>query len=99
MAMASGVGVKLAFNGPLPVFAWMFGEDQARYLIAADAATAETIRQNAIAAEVPVSVAGIAGGRAISINGGHALDLVRLKQAHENWLPSLMSAEYARAAE
>ncbi|MFC4724890.1 phosphoribosylformylglycinamidine synthase subunit PurL [Glycocaulis abyssi] len=99
MAMASGMGVKLAYNGPLPAYAWMFGEDQARYLVAADAVTAETIRQNAIAANVPVSVAGIAGGRAISINGGHALDLIRLKQAHENWLPSLMTAETARAAE
>ena len=99
MAMASSVGVKLAYNGPLPVYAWMFGEDQARYLIAADAQTAETIRQNAIAANIPVSVAGIAGGRSISINGGHALDLVRLKQAYENWLPSLMTAERVRAAE
>ncbi|MBV5259105.1 phosphoribosylformylglycinamidine synthase subunit PurL [Synechococcus moorigangaii CMS01] len=99
MAMASGIGVKLAYNGSLPAYAWMFGEDQARYLIAADAATAETIRQNAITANIPVSVAGIAGGRAISINGGHALDLIRLKQAHENWLPALMTAEPARAAE
>ncbi len=93
MAMASGVGIKLAYNGHLPAFAWMFGEDQARYLIAADAATAETIRANAITAGVPVSVVGLAGGRHVSINGTHSIDLIALKQAHENWMPRLMAGE------
>ncbi len=93
MAMASGVGVKLAYNGALPHFAWMFGEDQSRYLIAADAATAETIRANALTAGVPVSVVGLAGGRHVSINGTHSIDLIALKQAHENWMPRLMAGE------
>ncbi len=83
MAMAAGVGVKLAYTGALPVFAWMFGEDQGRYLIAADATNAEALRADAKAADVPMYVVGLAGGRFISINGGHAVDLIRLKQAHE----------------
>ncbi|KAA5800999.1 phosphoribosylformylglycinamidine synthase subunit PurL [Alkalicaulis satelles] len=100
MAMASGVGVKLAYSGPLPHFAWMFGEDQARYLIAADAQTAETIRANAREADVPVSVIGLAGGRHVSVNGAHAIDLIGLKQAHETWMERLMAGEpEARAAE
>jgi phosphoribosylformylglycinamidine synthase II len=100
MAMAAGVGVKLAYTGGLPVFAWMFGEDQGRYLIAADAADAETIRANAKTANVPVEVVGLAGGRFISINGGHAVDLIRLKQAHEGFMPALMDGEpEARVAE
>lgn len=98
MAMASGVGIKLAYNGHLPAFAWMFGEDQARYLIAADAATAETIRANALTAGVPVSVVGLAGGRHVSVNGTHSIDLIALKQAHENWMPRLMAGEPAAAA-
>jgi phosphoribosylformylglycinamidine synthase subunit PurL len=93
MAMASGVGIKLAYSGPLPHFAWMFGEDQARYLIAADPATAETILSNARTAGAPVSVIGLAGGRYISINGTHSIDLIGLKQAHENWMPRLMAGE------
>jgi len=71
----------------------MFGEDQGRYLIAAAAATAETIRANALTAGVPVSVVGLAGGRHVSINGTHSIDLIALKQAHENWLPRLMAGE------
>ena len=93
MAMTSGVGVKLAYEGPLPLFTWMFGEDQARYLIAADAEAAGALIGEARAAKVPASVIGLAGGRFVSINGGHAVDLIRLKQAHENWMPTLMAGE------
>lgn len=100
MAMAAGVGVKLAYTGNLPVFAWMFGEDQGRYLIATDASKAEALRADAKAAGVPVEVVGLAGGRFISINGGHAVDLIRLKQAHEGFMPALMDSEpEARVAE
>ena len=100
MAMTAGVGVKLAYTGNLPVFAWMFGEDQGRYLIATDASQAEALRADAKAAGVPVEVVGLAGGRFISINGGHAVDLIRLKQAHEGFMPALMDGEpEARVAE
>ena len=98
MAMASGVGIKLAYSGPLPHFAWMFGEDQARYLIAADAATAETILSNARTTGVPVSVIGLARGRYMSINGTHSIDLIGLRQAYENWMPRLMAGEPSAVA-
>ena len=42
---------------------------------------------------VALEVVGLAGGRFVSINGGHAVDLIRLKQAHENWMPRLMAGE------
>ncbi len=93
MAMASGVGVKLAYEGPLPLFAWMFGEDQARYLIAADAQAAGALLSEAREAKIPAAVIGLAGGRFVSINGGHAVDLIRLKQGYENWMPALMAGE------
>jgi len=100
MAMASGVGVKLAYTGPVPVFAWMFGEDQARYLAATDEESAQILLAGAREAGVPASVIGLAGGRFISINGGHSVDLIRLKQAHETWMEQMMAAEpAARAAE
>ena len=34
MALAGGVGVKLASDVDLPQHGWFFGEDQARYLVA-----------------------------------------------------------------
>ncbi len=93
MALASGTGIKLAYEGPVPHFAWMFGEDQGRYLMAASADHAEAMLAAAREQSVPVQVIGLAGGRFISINGGHAVDLIRLKQAFENWLPELMAGE------
>lgn len=99
MALASGVGVKLAHEGKLPLFAWAFGEDQARYLVAAEPDAAEAILKDAKSAGVPVSVVGLAGGRQISFNGTQAIDLVTLKQAHQSWLPNLMAnIEDERAA-
>ncbi|XBQ15264.1 MAG: phosphoribosylformylglycinamidine synthase subunit PurL [Oceanicaulis sp.] len=93
VAMATGVGVKLAHTGKLPVFAWLFGEDQARYLVATTAADAEQIRANAKAAGVPVEVIGIAGGSDVSVNGAHGVPVAALKQAHESWMPRLMAGE------
>ena len=99
MAMAAGIGAKLAHTGDPPLHAWLFGEDQARYLIAADEATAEIIRQNALEAGVPVEVAGIAGGTEITVNGGHGLDVARLKRANAAWLPDYMAGGEVMAAE
>ena len=93
MAMATGVGVKLAYEGPLPLFAWMFGEDQARYLIATDAESAGALLSDAKTADIPAAVIGLAGGRFVSINGGHTVDVIRLKQSYENWMPTLMAGE------
>jgi len=92
MALASGIGIKLAHEGKLPMHGFLFGEDQARYLLAADKTDAIAILQDAKADGIPVQVVGLAGGDAISVNGAHSLDLVKLREAHESWLPDLMSA-------
>ncbi|MEO1039386.1 MAG: phosphoribosylformylglycinamidine synthase subunit PurL [Pseudomonadota bacterium] len=99
MALASNCGAKLAYEDGAPLHAWLFGEDQARYLIAADAETADAIRKAAQEAGVPASVIGLAGGEAITVNGAHALDLLTLRQAHERWLPDLMGEDMQAAAE
>jgi phosphoribosylformylglycinamidine synthase len=90
-AMASGVGAKLAHDGDVPLTAWLFGEDQARYLIAAEPKTAEAIVANAKAAGVSATVVGLAGGAEITVNGGHAVMVERLRQASEGWMPALMA--------
>jgi phosphoribosylformylglycinamidine synthase len=91
MAMASGVGMRLAYEGELPLHGWLFGEDQARYLVAAQPAAAEALIQRASDAGVPVSVIGLAGGDGITVNGGQAASLSALKEAHARFLPELMA--------
>ncbi|PWE17522.1 phosphoribosylformylglycinamidine synthase subunit PurL [Marinicauda salina] len=91
IAMASDVGAKLAHDGEIPLTAWLFGEDQARYLIAAEPKTAEAIVANAKTAGVSATVVGLAGGAEITVNGGHAVMVERLRQASEGWMPALMA--------
>jgi len=91
MAMAGGVGAAVeAPQGTPPLHAWLFGEDQGRYLLAVKDAAA--ILADAAKAEVPAAVIGRAGGDALTLNGGHAISLAELKSAHQGWLPEFMSA-------
>ena len=99
MALASDCGIKLAHEGKTPpMHGFLFGEDQARYLIAAKKEDAIAILQDAKADEIPVQVVGLAGGTAITVNGAHPLELDRLRTAWEGWMPGLMD-NLAEAAE
>ena len=99
MAIASGVGVKLAHEGQVELFAWAFGEDQARYLIAADGADAGAILKAAKSADIPAMAVGLVGGDQLTLNAQHAVSLSELKRAHEDWMPALMAnAQDERAA-
>ncbi|SIS83391.1 phosphoribosylformylglycinamidine synthase subunit PurL [Phaeovulum vinaykumarii] len=75
MAEASGVGVTLDDSD----IAALFGEDQARYLVAASPADAEALVAAGKAAGVPVSIIGRFGGDAISL-GGDAAPLTELSK-------------------
>ncbi|MFC4348480.1 phosphoribosylformylglycinamidine synthase subunit PurL [Kordiimonas lipolytica] len=94
MAIAGKVGVNVTVEGDLPLHVALLSETQARYLVATDAATAETIRQEAKDAGIPVAVLGETGGDRVSVNGG-ALDLALsdLTAAHEGWMPNFMAKE------
>ncbi len=93
MALASNCGIKFAHTADLPAFAWFFGEDQGRYLVACTAENAESVRAEAKSAGVPVQVAGLAGGSEISVNGAHRIGLAALREAHEGWMPKMMAGE------
>jgi phosphoribosylformylglycinamidine synthase len=92
MALAGGIGMALeAISGPLPAHAIWFGEDQARYVIAAAPDQVDAVHKAAAIAKVPVRLLGRTGGDAIVIAGEAALPLAALKAAHESWLPRFMA--------
>ncbi len=93
MALASDIGVRLNEDSGLPIHAALFGEDQARYLLAVPHAAAAQIAHDAGAAGVVLARIGLAGGADIVVQGVLALPLDRLRQAHEGWLPAYMSGE------
>jgi phosphoribosylformylglycinamidine synthase II len=90
MALASGVGATLTLpEGGPGAHAFLFGEDQARYLIATDAP--DEVLTAAAADKVPALRIGEAGGEALGVRGLFSLPLAELRQAHERWLPAYMA--------
>ncbi|MBM3566259.1 MAG: phosphoribosylformylglycinamidine synthase subunit PurL, partial [Alphaproteobacteria bacterium] len=90
MALAGGIGAEIeAPAGPVPLHAWLFGEDQARYLLAAP--NAESVLKSAQAAGVPATVIGKTGGTALTIKGEKPISLSDLRATHEGWLPRYMA--------
>jgi len=90
MAMAGGMGAKLDFAAAKEI-PFVFGEDQGRYLIAVNQAEGTRIADQAKAAGVPVASLGHTGGDKIAVEELGDLPLAKLRAAHENWFPRLMS--------
>ncbi len=87
MALASDMGVTL--DAPrAQAHASLFGEDQARYLIAV--ADPAPILNAAVAAGVACRVVGRAGGETFAAQGLFAIPLSQLRATHEGWLPRYM---------
>jgi phosphoribosylformylglycinamidine synthase len=94
MALASDMGLTL--QGPeIDAHAALFGEDQARYLIAA--ADPAPILAAAAAAGVACRVVGRAGGESFAVEGLFAIPLSRLRETHEGWLPRYMEGGVSAA--
>jgi phosphoribosylformylglycinamidine synthase len=90
MAMAGMRGLTL---GPLPtklpLHGYLFGEDQARYLIEAEDARA--VLEAAGVAGVPARVIGVVGGASLTLPGAGAISVDTLKATNEAWLPGYMA--------
>ncbi|MEZ6022220.1 MAG: phosphoribosylformylglycinamidine synthase subunit PurL [Hyphomonadaceae bacterium] len=98
MALGSDVGVSLGYQGDLSDAAFLYGEDQARYLIAIPANKQGDLDVRARAAGVGYLVVGEVGGREISYLGAagkrEGVSLDALRKAHESWLPAYMKVAH-----
>ena len=92
MAVAGGMAATVAPPaGAPPLHAWLFGEDQGRYLVAT--ADPDSVLNEAAEAGVPVAAVGTTGGAALVIDGAGAVPFAELAEAHESWLPRYMAGE------
>jgi phosphoribosylformylglycinamidine synthase subunit PurL len=89
MALASNTGVSLSIPDGAPAHAFLFGEDQARYLVGT--ADPDAVISSARAAGLEARRVGEAGGDALALGGLGAIPLSRLREAHEGWLPAYMA--------
>jgi phosphoribosylformylglycinamidine synthase len=97
MALMGGRGAEISGPPPdapdsPPIHAWLFGEDQARYIVTTedDAALLAALLEAAEAAGVPAARIGTTGGTALTLPEGDTISLDDLRRAHERWLPDYM---------
>jgi phosphoribosylformylglycinamidine synthase len=99
MALAGRLGAAIeapqakngAGNGAAapPIHAWLFGEDQGRYLVTAR--EAEPVLEAARQAGVAAARIGVTGGDVLTLPGGRPISLGEIEAAHESWLPAYMN--------
>jgi len=87
MALAGKLGATLAKDCPTGA-AFLFGEDQGRYL--ATTSNSDPVLRALAAAGLPHRFLGSVGGDAIVLPGGRAIALAELRRAHEGFFPALM---------
>ncbi|KQP91796.1 phosphoribosylformylglycinamidine synthase subunit PurL [Methylobacterium sp. Leaf117] len=96
MAMAGGIGAALPQVPPgMPSHAYLFGEDQARYLLAVDPETAPDLLYSASAQGVPAAVVGVTGTDHLTLPHGETISVADLRETHEGWLPAYMASQPA----
>jgi len=90
MAMKSGLGANVEDqSGDLPLHAWLFGEDQARYL--ATTRDADALLAAAASAGVTASKIGAVRSEALTIANAGTISVSELAAAHEAWMPDYMA--------
>ena len=90
MAMASGIGATIDVPANAPALhGWLFGEDQARYIIATD--DAEGVLARAASAGVHAEKIGQTGGKQLTVGRQATISIEELAVGHQNWLPDFMS--------
>jgi len=88
MALASDVGAVLNIEPGSRAHALLFGEDQARYLVATT--DPDAVLEAARKAGVLADVVGQAGGDALKAPELFSIPLSELRTSHEGWMPAFM---------
>ena len=90
MAMAGSTGAAIELDAEVPAHAYLFGEDQARYVLTCDAAQADAIMQDAASQGVAIAQIGTTGGNALVLGVAASVGVTNLKATHEGFFENLM---------
>jgi phosphoribosylformylglycinamidine synthase len=77
------------YPGDMPSYAFLFGEDQGRYVITTP--EPELVMEEAAVAGVSATVIGVTGGDVLKISEADSISVAALTEAHEGWLPAYMA--------
>ncbi|MEQ9169624.1 MAG: phosphoribosylformylglycinamidine synthase subunit PurL [Rhodospirillales bacterium] len=89
MALSGDLGARITLPDGVHATAFLFGEDQARYLVT----TGDAAQLAAAARDTGVSaqILGTCGGSHIDIDGHGRVDLADIRNIHETWMPAYMA--------
>ena len=90
MALAGNIGADISLPKKNP-HAFLFGEDQGRYIVAVSEDAADDIITTALKAKVKVKRLGTTGGTELTLGGENPISLEDIRTAHEGWLPTYMA--------
>ena len=93
MAFGSGKGMSLSAPANGKRHGWLFGEDQARYLLAVEKNSVNPVISTAKAKGISAQIVGTVGGDRIQADDAFDVALDKLRAANEAWLPNLMSGD------
>ena len=94
MSLLAGVGIAIgSLPGEIPRHAFLFGEDQARYIIVTSPAEADGVLAEARRQGIMVLQLGTTGGNSLALGGEVAVEIAALRTAHESFLPAYMRGE------
>ena len=71
--------------------AWLFGEDQGRYIISCKNDLSSNIINTAKSDKIKIHRIGKTGGKYISFSDNTRIEINELNDAYKSWLPNYMS--------
>ena len=94
LCLSSNIGAQLNHAYPdIPLHAYMFGEDQARYLMAVEPNSVNPILSTGSGMGISVQKVGTVGGDSFKFTDKVDIPLNKLRSTHEGWLPNFMAGE------
>ena len=92
MCLPKAIGAQVKFNTELPLHAYAFGEDQARYLLAVDAEMKDAVLVRLNQAGIPFTDLGATVPDNLIVEDVLRIPVTHLSDIHETWLPGFMAA-------
>ncbi|MES2984091.1 MAG: phosphoribosylformylglycinamidine synthase subunit PurL [Pseudomonadota bacterium] len=92
MCMGRDIGAQVQFPAGLPLHAYAFGEDQARYLIAVPPNAKNEVMVRLNQASVPFTDLGVTVPDLLLVEDVMRIPVAHLREVNETWLPGFMAA-------
>jgi phosphoribosylformylglycinamidine synthase len=93
MCLAGGMGANIRLPEGADAIPFLFGEDQARYVVAFPSAMTMRVVETARNHGVPHVLIGCTASGGLLVEGIGEISVADLRAAHEDWFPKFMSGE------